>query len=121
MHSPAVFITAVPGLPSLQIFVVLDVTPAICASTYALFAASRLEVGVATFNILLFAMSSDLRMVVVPFTSSAVAGEDVLMPTLPLLSLKSAPNVVPGVPDGGEANVHAANAIDPTSMNIKTF
>ena len=121
VHSPAAFMTAVPGLPWLQILVVLDVISAICASTYALFAASRVAVGVATFIILLFAISSDLRMVVVPFTSSVVSGTDVFMPILPELLLKSAPDVAPGVPDGGLASVHAASSPDQASMSMKTL
>ncbi len=88
VHSPAVFITAVFTRPWLHSFAVVELIFATELSTYALFAASALEVGVATFNILLFAMSSDLRMVVVPFTSSAVAGVVVAIPILLELSVE---------------------------------
>ncbi len=115
VHSPRVFITAAPGLPSPHNFIAGPMLP-ITVSTYVLFTASRPEVGVATLSILLFAISSDLRIVVVPFTSRRVAGDAVRMPTLPVASVKRLRTDVPIVPDGGEANVQPASAVAHTTM-----
>jgi hypothetical protein len=121
VHSPALLITFVFGRPCPHTFAVVELKVPIMASTYALLTASVLDVGVATFIILLFVISRDFLIVVVPFISSSVAGDNVRIPILPTLSPKSAPNVIPGVPDGGPANVHAAKASEPARISAKTL
>jgi hypothetical protein len=115
VHSPAAFATVAPGLPSPHSFMAGPILP-ITVSTYVLFTASVPIIGVATLIILFPVMSSDFRMVVVPFISRSVAGEAVFMPILPVASVKRLRTDVPMVPDGGEASVQPARM--PTQTNM---
>ena len=90
----------------------------VCASIYALFTASVFEIGVITLIILLFAISSDFLIVVVPLTSSAVVGDAVFMPISPVLLPNNPPNVAPGIPDGGIASVHVIRVLDQMIIRI---
>lgn len=119
-HSPALFITVAPGLPSPHGFMLVFML-ASTVSAYDLFIASRPTVGAATFMMRLFCISSPFRTVVVPLISSSVAGADVLMPTLPEASVKRLRIELPIVPDGGLAKVHAKNIPENRSTRIKTF